>query len=175
MGVSNTVKKINKIWKNLENKKGYPNFQPNWNLVFEDGTEAKIKLSEYGHLCEKVAEGGSYLFTIEDGVTDSGKQWFAIRDILASGGMPTPLGGHKPENVPGTPPQVQKQAIVDPTMPVNGAALGMCLNNAVLIVVARLGTNDPSVLRDALSIEKDIEFWGNKFLSMVRRGEISSF
>ncbi|MDE2103261.1 MAG: hypothetical protein KGL39_38805, partial [Patescibacteria group bacterium] len=82
MSVATEQKTIKKIWRNEKNTKGFANFTPNWNLVFTDGTEAKINLEKYGHLKEKVAENGNYIFVLEDGVTDAGKPWSAVRDVL---------------------------------------------------------------------------------------------
>ena len=67
--------------------------------------------------------------------------------------------------------QTQKQANpIDPTMPLNGAAQGMIMNNSVLLVTSILATGTTKT--DPASIKADIEYWNEYLEKMVRSGKL---
>lgn len=171
MAASLQQKTIKKIWKNLSNERGFENFQPHWNLVFTDGTEAKLKLSEpnFVKVSTFIEANGAYQFLIDSGTTDSGKTWLAVRDIVQE------------EKAQEKAPQVQKETHREPVDPTKGGVpgqpvitpptVGMILNNSVALVCARIeagkGNTDPA------SIKADIEYFNTYFLEMVQTGKIT--
>ena len=170
MSVQNQQKTIKKISKFLENTQNFENFKPNWKVEFTDGTSAKLKLEQENAqvICGKLAEGKSYLFTLEDGVYN-GKAWVKICDVLAQGGMPEQP--KVPSSAISSVPHPQEPGPrVDTTMPLNGAAQGMIINNSVNLVCARIkagvGKADPA------SIKTDIEYFNGYFENMVRTGKL---
>lgn len=66
------------------------------------------------------------------------------------------------------PPEKGQQ--IDTTMPLNGAAQGMIMNNSVSLVVALLGTGTSKT--DPASIKADIEYWNEYLEKMVRSGKL---
>ena len=157
MGVKNLQKTIKKIWDNRENPKGFEHHKPHFTYEFEDGMKAKLATSQVGfaEIRAKTQEGGSYLFTIEDGVYE-GKNWYKVCDVLAQGGMPA---------TPATPPQAPKpQKQVDATMPLSGPTMGMILNNATNIVTALINVKafEPTTEATHQLIEEYSEYFEKK-------------
>lgn len=167
MGVSNVQKTIKKIWKNTENTKGFEHFKPNWTLDFEDGTKAKLTLSEHNaaEICGKIAEGRSFLFTLEDGVYN-GKNWVAVRDVLASGGMPSPAPTPPAPSAPVSPLSTEKPPVAPQN--VNGQAMGNRRTNAVNLVIAQIGAGTRKATES--DIQAGLQFWENLFLDQEKTG-----
>ena len=167
MGVSNKQKTIKTIFKNLENTKGFERFTPNWTLKFTDETKATLKLNQENasEICGKIAEGRSYLFTLEDG-NYNGKDWVAVRDVLASGGMP-----EQTKKVEVTPPQTQKPTVLPPAdQPLNGPTTGMIINNSVTITMAQVAAG---VLKpEKQVIIESIESWNEYFEGLIKSGKL---
>ena len=154
MGIANQEKTINKIKKYLENTQGFKNFKPKWVLEFSDGSTAKVPLEQKNasEICAKIQEGGSYLFTIEDGVYE-GKAWWGVRDVISQVNTK----------------QTQKQTTkIDTTIPLNGPQVGMILNNACLMTCARINAGQNKGTEE--EIKKDMDFFCEYFENKSRQG-----
>jgi hypothetical protein len=137
--------------------------------ITRTGDDKKIKTADLLASYLRSRKGQVATVVMERGVRE-GKTWAAIRDAIKDG-KPVSMGVIVETKAVTTPPEVKKEEpkstaapVVPPVPPVqriNGAALGMLINNAVLLAMKTAGD-----CSDRSLIIKEGAFWFD-FLSTV--------